>query len=149
MGTIFDSFDQLARLTLEALLNSIWQGMLITVLVWVLLRMMGRVSATTRHAIWMISLLTIGALPFIVFATKFHDTTDAGAIDRTNFEKGKPATGPLLGTPEEGHLVISEPNLIPGDGDAPATGGSLPKNQAPDAAAQAPLDGQPHSVAPL
>jgi beta-lactamase regulating signal transducer with metallopeptidase domain len=63
MNSVLEILDPLARLAVQALLNSLWQGLLIATLVWVLLRVLGRVSATTRHALWLVSLLTIGLLP--------------------------------------------------------------------------------------
>jgi beta-lactamase regulating signal transducer with metallopeptidase domain len=63
MNSMLETLDPLARLAVQALLNSLWQGLLIATLVWVLLRALGRVSATTRHAMWLVSLLTIGLLP--------------------------------------------------------------------------------------
>ena len=57
--------DEDFDLLLEALLNTLWQGMLIAALVWLLLRFIKRVSATTRHAVWLVTLLTIGALPMV------------------------------------------------------------------------------------
>ncbi len=72
MGLLIDQLDTLvdtlARLLLQSLLNSFWQGMIIAALVWLLLRMVKSASATTRHAVWMVSLLTIGALPLIALA---------------------------------------------------------------------------------
>ena len=65
MSSMIENFDSLARLSLEALLNTLWQGTLIAVLVWLLLRLVNRASATTRHAVWLVTLLTIGALPFL------------------------------------------------------------------------------------
>src|SRR5262245_16450561 len=65
MSSMIESFDSLARLLLEALLNTLWQGMLIAALVWLLLRFIKRVSATTRHAVWLVTLLTIGGLPLV------------------------------------------------------------------------------------
>ncbi len=63
MNSVLETLDPLARLAVQALLNSLWQGLLIAALVWVLLRALGRVSATTRHALWLVSLLTISLLP--------------------------------------------------------------------------------------
>jgi beta-lactamase regulating signal transducer with metallopeptidase domain len=63
MNLLLETLDPLARLILQALLNSLWQGLLIVALVWLLLRVIGQVSATTRHAVWLVSLLTIGLLP--------------------------------------------------------------------------------------
>src|SRR5215813_12469381 len=65
MGSLIENFDSSARMLLEALLNTLWQGMLIAALVWLLLRLTKRASATTRHAVWLVTLLTIGALPFV------------------------------------------------------------------------------------
>src|SRR5581483_4209471 len=63
MNLLLETLDPLARLILQALLNSLWQGLLIVALVWLLLRVIGQTSATTRHAVWLVSLLTIGLLP--------------------------------------------------------------------------------------
>lgn len=70
MGFSMENLDLLARLLLQALLNTLWQGLFIAALVWLLLRALRRASATTRHAIWLVSLLTIGALPFIALVTQ-------------------------------------------------------------------------------
>jgi beta-lactamase regulating signal transducer with metallopeptidase domain len=73
MGEMF-FFDSLSRPLLEALLNSFWQGVIITGLVWLMLRFIKRLSATTRHAVWLVCLLAIGALPLIVLLTPLLQT---------------------------------------------------------------------------
>src|SRR5262245_58664048 len=85
MSSMIENFDSLARLLLEALLNTLWQGMLIAVLVWLLLRFVNRVSATTRHAVWLVTLLTIGALPLLAVVANRND----------------PATGPATPVKQE------------------------------------------------
>jgi beta-lactamase regulating signal transducer with metallopeptidase domain/predicted SpoU family rRNA methylase len=70
---MIENFDSPARLLLEALLNTLWQGMLIAVLVWLLLRLVNRLSATTRHAVWLVTLLTIGALPILAIVANRND----------------------------------------------------------------------------
>jgi len=65
MGSILENYDPWARLWLQALLNSLWQGALIVALVLLLFRVIGRASATTRHAVWFIGLLAIAVLPFL------------------------------------------------------------------------------------
>jgi len=62
-----DFSGPLARLLLQGLLNSLWQGALVVGLAWLLLRAAGRASAATRHAVWLVSLMAIGALPFLPF----------------------------------------------------------------------------------
>src|SRR5262245_21333830 len=73
MSSMIENLDTLARLLLEALPNTLWQGMLIAVLVWLLLRLVNRLSATTRHAVWLVTLLTIGALPLLAVVANRSD----------------------------------------------------------------------------
>jgi len=70
MGSFLENYDLLSRLLLQALINNLWQGALIVGCVTLLFRLMGRVSATTRHAIWLVSLLTIALLPFLPASTQ-------------------------------------------------------------------------------
>jgi beta-lactamase regulating signal transducer with metallopeptidase domain len=98
-------FDSLSRPLLEALINSFWQGVIITVLVWLLLRFIRRISATTRYAVWLVCLLTIGALPLIVLLSPLSHTdpirqpvkqehkAPPGEPDKPSLA---PATSPLL-----------------------------------------------------
>lgn len=81
MNLLLETLDPLARLILQALLNSLWQGLLIVALVWLLLRVIGQASATTRHAVWLVSLLTIGLLPALAltFSQKSQPSSSAPA----------------------------------------------------------------------
>ena len=63
LGYLFEYVDALARVLVTALLNSLWQGVLLVALVWLLLRLSRRASATTRHAVWLVSLLALVLLP--------------------------------------------------------------------------------------
>jgi len=65
MSALLQSYDPIVRVILQVLLNSLWQGMLIAMLVGALFRFKSSMSATTRHAIWFMSLVTIGVLPFL------------------------------------------------------------------------------------
>ncbi len=91
MGSMIENFDPLARLLLEALLNTLWQGMLIAALVWLSLRFTKRASATTRHAVWLVSLLTIGALPFIAVMAKRGDSPAGSTVQLVKQETARPA----------------------------------------------------------
>src|SRR5215510_7301643 len=99
MSSMIENFDSLARLLLEALLNTLWQGTLIAVLVWLLLRLVKRVSATTRHAVWLVTLLTIGTLPMLAVVAKRNDkmTDPATPVKR---EKPRPAIRTSAPAPE-------------------------------------------------
>lgn len=70
MGSFLENYDLLSRLLLQALINNLWQGAVIVGCVAVLFRLVGRASATTRHAIWLVSLLTIALLPFLPASTQ-------------------------------------------------------------------------------
>ena len=98
MSSMIENFDSLARLLLEALLNTLWQGTLIAVLVWLLLRLVKRVSATTRHAVWLVTLLTIGTLPLLAVVAKRNDTTTDPATP-VKREPSRPAVRTAAPTP--------------------------------------------------
>src|SRR5262249_1220572 len=106
MSSMIENFDSLARLLLEALLNTLWQGMLIAVLVWLLLRFSRRASATTRHAVWLVTLLTIGALPLVaVVANRNVPMTNPAPPAKQ--ETARPATqrAAPIAAPEANHLA--------------------------------------------
>lgn len=75
LDLLLENLDPLSQLLLQALFRALWQGLLIAALVWVLLRVFKKFSATTRHAVWLASLLIIAALPFVAIATKQTVTT--------------------------------------------------------------------------
>jgi beta-lactamase regulating signal transducer with metallopeptidase domain len=110
MVAVFEFLDRLARPVLEALLNSLWQGLLIAALVWVLLRMMRTASATTRHAVWMTALLAISALPLISLAS-WTKSRNASEPDRRSAARPPVARSlPPAGAFEAGPLNV-EPSL--------------------------------------
>lgn len=57
--------QSLAQLVTGRLLNTAAEGIVLTGLVWVLLRLIGRQNSGTRFAIWFSALLAIVALPFL------------------------------------------------------------------------------------
>ena len=77
LNLLLENLDPLAQLLLQAFFRTLWQGMLIVALVWLLLRVFKNISATTRHAVWLASLLIIAALPFVAIATKQTLTSPA------------------------------------------------------------------------
>ncbi|MBX3279135.1 MAG: HEAT repeat domain-containing protein [Acidobacteria bacterium] len=60
-----DGFDAQSRMILQALLNTLWPGMLLVGVTWFGLRMVGRTSASSRSAIWLVNLLFLFALPWL------------------------------------------------------------------------------------
>ncbi|HEV7860066.1 MAG TPA: M56 family metallopeptidase [Pyrinomonadaceae bacterium] len=66
MSILFRQLDFAPRLIAEALLNSLWQGALLALLIWLLLRLCGRkANAATRYSIWSATLLAVVCLPFL------------------------------------------------------------------------------------
>jgi beta-lactamase regulating signal transducer with metallopeptidase domain len=57
--------QSLAQLVTGRLLNTAAEGIVLSGLVWVLLRLIGRQNSGTRFAIWFSALLAIAALPFL------------------------------------------------------------------------------------
>ena len=54
----------------EAVLNSLWQGMALVTLIWVLVQLAWRANATTRYAIWLAGLVAIILLPLLTILTR-------------------------------------------------------------------------------
>lgn len=108
---LLENLDPLAQLLLQALLRTLWQGMLIAGLVWILLRIFKQVSATTRHAVWLASLLIISALPFIAIATSKNVTPQTSAptqLQRPVASNLMPSAIPPVTYPQNSVEQISE-----------------------------------------
>jgi beta-lactamase regulating signal transducer with metallopeptidase domain len=69
----------------QALISSIWQGLLLTGFAWVALKLTPGLRASTRFTLWLIAFLLVGLLPFFALplaeAAGFH--AQAGAVDRS------------------------------------------------------------------
>ncbi len=66
MATPVELIDAVARVAVSALFNSLWQGLAVTALVWVLLRVVRRINAGTRYLIWSVTLLGVLAMFVVV-----------------------------------------------------------------------------------
>src|SRR5581483_8788035 len=80
MGSILQNYDPITRVILQILLNSLWQGLVIAILVSTVFRMKQSMSATTRHAVWFVSLLTIGVLPFLPITARRNSEASVTAV---------------------------------------------------------------------
>ena len=67
------ALQSLVHVLTEQQLNTVAAGVLLTALVWMLLRFVGRQNSGTRFVIWFSSLLAIAALPFFS-ASVFHSS---------------------------------------------------------------------------
>ncbi len=57
--------ETLPQVVVERMLNSALEGVVLAALAWVLLKVVGRRSSSTRFAVWFVVLLTVGALPWM------------------------------------------------------------------------------------
>ena len=59
------AFHETARTLAEGMLNGIAEGVVIALFAWVVLRLSGRRSSSTRFAVWFFALMAIAALPLL------------------------------------------------------------------------------------
>jgi beta-lactamase regulating signal transducer with metallopeptidase domain len=110
--------EAIARVTIEVFLNSLWQGLALTALVWCLLRVGGRSNATTRYVIWLATLLAVICLPLIGTQSPSEKST---ATNPTAFSRQPFAASPAT-VPEPGAVArLSVPVARPGENMTVAT----------------------------
>jgi beta-lactamase regulating signal transducer with metallopeptidase domain len=83
------NFESLSLRILGALFNGGYQGLLLTAIVWLGLRLWPHTNAATRHAAGLATLLVVAALPVVHFLA-------AGAGDAGNRGEGHPAPPPAV-----------------------------------------------------
>jgi beta-lactamase regulating signal transducer with metallopeptidase domain/HEAT repeat protein len=72
MPQFFGFVDPVAGPVVQRLLNGMLAGMLLTTLVWGLLRLLKQANATTRYWVWGASLLAVAALPLLMAGSAWH-----------------------------------------------------------------------------
>src|SRR5439155_3495067 len=123
MGTeILDVSDRL----LAAVMNGIYQGILVTVLVALSFRMFSRTNAATRHAAWLCTLVLLVLL--VVAHCFFHSRPPA--LQRGNNARTAPTPEQEIGTPNVAAMAAT-PNGLPTEigSSGPKWPGSLPDEQ--------------------
>src|SRR5690349_19977361 len=68
-----DAFDTLTRLLSVAVFNGLWQGVALTALIWLVLRLLTTAGAATRFSIWAATLASVVALPVAQLANSLPD----------------------------------------------------------------------------
>jgi beta-lactamase regulating signal transducer with metallopeptidase domain len=127
MTTLFDLVAPITRVTVEALLNSLWQGAALAASVWCLLRVVRRrTNATTRYVIWWVTLLAIVFLPLLA------GRASSGGVETASLAAlSGPPTGSSLAPssyPEE--VAHQSRQLISGGG--PVRGAAVSSISLPD-----------------
>ena len=82
---------------LQGVLDSLWQSLILVIITAVLLRLVGRVNAATRHAVWWIALVSVAALPFLAVDgwAPISRPNGAPGVDQTP-AGGAPVRPPVL-----------------------------------------------------
>ena len=73
MNAVIQAVNPLANQIIASVLNSVWQGAAMALMVWVLLRVLKRLNAATRYAIWCGSLFSVVALTCLGVAHGLHN----------------------------------------------------------------------------
>jgi len=78
-----------SRVGLAVIFNTLWQGALIAGVAWVTLRIFSRANATTRYAVWSLTLLAMlieQRIGVFAAADRFGEQRLEARIDRNNRE---------------------------------------------------------------
>lgn len=127
-----------ATTVVEALLNNLWQGMVLAALSWCLLYLMRRTNATTRYIVWFATLLSLSLTPFYSglssrieaglasFDKASMETTPARTqLNQPDYPSGVASTFAHTGRPSVEH---SEQSLrVEGGGSASREGSATPE----------------------
>ncbi|MCH7879178.1 MAG: hypothetical protein IH914_07690, partial [candidate division Zixibacteria bacterium] len=57
--------ESASRVSVEALVNGLWQGMALTAALWALLKLIPRLTPSARYVVWSAALAVVVALPFV------------------------------------------------------------------------------------
>lgn len=106
MSSAWTMLEPAARLIVAILFNGLWQGALIALAVWAILRIFPNANASTRYAAWSAALLAVLVVPLIttlprVSAEYATTTATVGAPVRTHVAN-PPHTGPSSATTMHG-----------------------------------------------
>jgi beta-lactamase regulating signal transducer with metallopeptidase domain len=122
MNAILHSLNAVSASALTAVLNSLWLALAFAAAIWLALRLMPRINAATRHAVWwavlaLVTLLPLAALfprsPALASSlTQLQTFAQAQSQPRAT---SSPAAAPLLTAPAEtsAPLLSSAPQLSP------------------------------------
>jgi beta-lactamase regulating signal transducer with metallopeptidase domain len=107
------SINPVAHVVLEALINSLWQGVLLFITVVFILRVVRKLNATTRYIILWLTLLTLAFLPFVRLLLITGESIDLMPPSSKQAAVGKRSPVPLeqrssLSSLDSGRLTASD-----------------------------------------
>lgn len=69
----------------QLLIASVWQGLLLTVLAWAVLKLAPGLRASTRFTLWLIAFLLVALLPFFALGSAFFAAHSAAGAPQSGF----------------------------------------------------------------
>src|SRR5215469_5126697 len=125
MSAILESLNAFAAAGMTAVLNTLWLALAVAAVIWFALRLMPRVNAATRHAVWWAVLALIVLMPLIWFLPRL-----ALPVASSAWPEKQSRTRVLPSSRVEPHLVAGAHApalpLTSGPVDAPDTGAAAP-----------------------
>jgi hypothetical protein len=88
MSSILASLNALSSAGLTAVLNTLWLALSVTAVIWLALRLMPRVNAATRHAVWWAVLALVVAMPLAIVLPRPAPPVPSPARTETQVQTG-------------------------------------------------------------
>jgi|GEM_PF-1266161 uncharacterized protein YjbI with pentapeptide repeats/beta-lactamase regulating signal transducer with metallopeptidase domain len=124
-----------ARVALAVLLNSLWQGALIALVAWAVLRIFARANASTRYAIWALALVAMIVIPF--FTSLSHVIVETPSVSGTWAKIASSPTQPAFSAPAASSARASSAQHASTTAASPRLNLSIPQLKVPTALAAA------------
>jgi beta-lactamase regulating signal transducer with metallopeptidase domain len=124
MSPILESLNALSAAGLTAVLNTLWLALAVAAVMWFTLRLMPRVNAATRHAVWWAVLALVVLMPLATLLPRSAPPAPSSAWtekqSRTRALSSSPMK-PVTGTyasvqplpPAQRHALSSRPSVTP------------------------------------
>jgi beta-lactamase regulating signal transducer with metallopeptidase domain len=122
MNAILHSLNAVSASALMAVLNSLWLALAVAAVIWLALRLMPRINAATRHAVWWAVLALVALSPLAALFPRSPALSSSLTPSQTFAHAqsqpratSSPATVPLLAAPAETSAppLSSAPQLSP------------------------------------
>src|SRR5690348_335992 len=142
MSAILGSLNAFSAAGLTAILNTLWLAIAVAAVVWLALRLMPRINAATRHAVWWAVLALIVVMPFAMLVPRTAPAVASGALTESQIQApvlAAPAASIAPGGPTAAAAPAVKPLVMAkSDASAPPVT-SAPLHAADSGAAATPL----------
>ncbi|MBV9271466.1 MAG: M56 family metallopeptidase, partial [Candidatus Eremiobacteraeota bacterium] len=98
----FHAFEPAARIIVATLFNSLWEGAILALIIWAILRFATNINATTRYALWISALVAVIVLPIV---------TTVPFVTTVSHHAQAPQTQPAAGGGES-HPIVAHSQSV-------------------------------------